>query len=376
MNSVRIVRTSVVAAMAAQLAFMAIPSAAVAEEGHEGREHGEWKFAVSDDSRASGGAAAKNNGVSVVVMSAIAKDIAAQGVDFVLFPGDMVTGETNDSVALDSMLKTWKSVMAPVYDAGIPVYVTRGNHEYNPGANGAANPVDPSKGPFLAEFSSLPQNGPSGEQGFTWSLTHKNAKIIGFDQYIGRSASYNNGLYAPGSNHGQAMNPWVVDEITKSRKDVNFVIAHEQMWPSISHSDCLANDPDSRDALVHALGTHHGVYLAGHDHMYVRGYMTNDAGDKVPSFVVGTGGGGNYDYTPFDAVKAGYTGTDRYVVEKTLSSSANPTFGYLLVTVHADGTFSAEFRGFQFVLWNDPTNVSLTPWSVWDSFRSTSMLKH
>jgi hypothetical protein len=308
-------------------------------------------------------------------MSAIAKDIAAHGVDFVLFPGDMVTGETNDSAALQSMLQTWKAAMAPVYDAGIPVYVVRGNHEYDTLANGAANPVDPSSAPFLAEFSYLPQNGPGAEKGFTWSFTHKNVKVVGFDEYSNRSASYDNHRYAPGSNHGQAMNPWVLDEINHSKKPINFAIAHEQMWPTTSHSDCLANDPDSRDALVHALGTHNGAYFTGHDHMFVRGYMTNDLGDKVPSLVVGAAGGGNYDYKPFDAVAAGYTGPDRYVVEKTISSSSNPTFGYLIVTVHPNDTWTAEFRGFQFLYWNDPTNVSLTPWSVWDTFTSASMVK-
>jgi hypothetical protein len=200
-------------------------------------------------------------------------------------------------------------------------------------------------------------------------------KVIGFDQYSNRWASYDNRQYAPGSNRGQAMSSWVLDEIESSRKPLNIVIAHEQMWPTASHPDCLANDPDSRDALVHALGLHNGAYFAGHDHMFVRGYMTNDLGDRVPSYVVGTGGGGNYDYEPFDVVSAGYTGPDRYVVEKTISSKTSPTFGYLLVTVHPDNTFTAQFRGFRFLVWNDPSNVSLTQWSVLDSSSTSSSAK-
>ncbi|MCG6537643.1 MAG: hypothetical protein L7F78_23745, partial [Syntrophales bacterium LBB04] len=77
-----------------------------------------FKFAVTDDSRAAGGGStlptppggagfgqsnlAQNNGDSTAVMAAIAKDIAAQGVDFVLFPGDMITGEDNDPTHLSS----------------------------------------------------------------------------------------------------------------------------------------------------------------------------------------------------------------------------------------------------------------------------------
>jgi len=332
-----------------------------------------FKFAVTNDSRAAGADAAKNNGVSMVVLDAIAKDIAAQGVDFVLFPGDMVSGETDTSTDLSSMLDTWKATMGPVYNAGIPVYVTRGNHEYNTPASGARNPLDPSHAPFLAHFS-MPANGPASESGMTYSFTWKNAKIIAFDQYAGRTDAYNNTLYAPGSNKGQAMNSWVLDQINNSTSGMNFVMAHEQIFPTKSHPDCLANDPDSRDALVHALGTHNGTYLSGHDHMYIRGTMTNAGGDKVPAFTVGTAGAGNYDYAAYDVAKAGYTGSDTYSVQKVFSSRANPIFGYLLITVYSDNTWSGEFRGFQFNHWNDATDVSLTPITVTDSFTSSSML--
>ena len=333
-----------------------------------------FRFAMTDDSRASGGKAAQNNGVSTVVLEAIAKDIAsqnaAQKIDFLLFPGDMVTGETNDSTALGSMMDTWMTAMAPVYNANIPIFTTRGNHEYNPMANGASNPADPSLATYKAHFP-MPADGPPGEVGLTYSFTHKNAKFIVFDAYAGRTTTFNNSLYAAGSNKGQVMNSWVIDQIDNSTAGVNFAMAHEQMWPSKSHTDCLANDPDSRDALLHALGTHNGTYLAGHDHMYVRGIMTNGSGDKVPSFVVGSGGGGNYDYAAFTGSNYNYTGTANYTVQKSISNSANPTFGYMLVTVYSDNTWSALFRGFQFNKWNDAIDVSLTPITVLDSFKNT-----
>jgi hypothetical protein len=262
-----------------------------------------------------------------------------------------------------------------VYNAGIPVYTTRGNHEYVPLARGAANPVDPSLASYRAHFPLPPAAATpaGGEQGLTYSFTYKNAKFVAFDAYAGRGAAFDNTLYASGSNRGQMMNSWVLDQVNNSTAGVTFVMAHEQMWPSVTHPDCLANDPDSRDALVQALGRHHGTYLAGHDHMYVRGTMTNGSGDKAPSFVVGTGGGGNYDYAALDAVARGYAGTARFSVQKTLSSSANPTFGYLLITVYSDSSWGAEFRGFQFNKWNDATDASLTPVAVLDSFKSSEL---
>ena len=353
-----------------------------------------FRFAVTDDSRASGGGAltpgttagfgngnlVQNNGVSSLVMSTIAKDIAAQNavqkVDFLLFPGDMITGEDQSSDHLSSEMDTWIAAMQPVYAANIPVYTTRGNHEYSyTSALGALNPLDPSLLTYKAHFpltaSLLSPTGP--ENGLTYSFTYKNAKIVAFDQYANRTAAFDNTKYAPGSNAGQMMNSWVLDQVNNSTAGVNFVMAHEQMWPSASHPDCLANDPDSRDALVHALGTHNGSYLAGHDHMFVRGTMINGS-DKVPSLVVGTGGGGNYNYGSFDVVAAGYTGASRYDVQKSISNSANPNFGYLMVTVYTDNTWSAEFRGFQFNKWNDPTDISLTPFAVQDSFKNKDIL--
>lgn len=350
-----------------------------------------FKFAVTDDSRAASGATGTrngdSNGAAALVVNTIAKDIVAQNavstIDFVLFPGDMVSGYTT-SVTLSSELDTWKTAMAPVYNANIPLYTTRGNHEYDDLGPGAANPADPSRLTYLVHFV-MPTNGPTtspttslSEVGLTWSFTHKNAKFIGFDMYSGRTVSFDNTKYAPGSNSGQMMNPWVLNEVNNSTSGVNFVMGHEMMWPTTSHPDCLANDPDSRDALVHAMGVHNGTYFAGHNHMFVRGVMNNDKGDKIPAFTVGTGGGGNYDYAVYDVVGAGYTGPDTYTVQKTISSSANPYFGWLLVTVYSDNTWSAEFRGFQFNSWNStatPADLSVTPITVMDSFTSSSMLK-
>lgn len=336
-----------------------------------------FRFAVTDDSRASGSAAAQSNGVATVVLDAIAKDIVAQNaiskVDLVLFPGDLISG-ANDAAAISSMLDTWQSAMSTIYSANIPIYTTRGNHEYSPQVNGASNPVDPSLTTFKSHFPlSANISSPVGsDNGLTYSFTYKNAKFIAFDDYALRTPAFNNTLFAPGVNKGEMMNSWVLDQINTSTAGVNFVMSHEMMWPSASHRDCLANDPDSRDALVHALSKHNGVYLAGHDHMYVRGtMMTGTGGDRVPSFVVGTAGGGNYDYAPFDVMANGYSGPYNFNVLKTISSSTNPTFGYLLITVYSNNTWKAQFRGFKFNNWNDATDISLTPVTVMDSFNSS-----
>jgi len=332
-----------------------------------------FRFAVTDDSRSTGGESARyRNGVSTVVLGAIAKDVTEQRVDFLLFPGDMVLGRTNDTALLGAMFDEWQTTMAPVYQAGIPIYTTRGNHEYNALLKGKRNPEDPSRKPYLAHFP-MPKNGPMGEEGLTYSFSHKNAKIIAFDNYAGRTETFDSTDFARGSNKGQMMNPWVLDQVNTSTAGVTFVMAHEMLAPSASHSDCMANDPYSRDLLVHALGTHHGAYFSGHDHLYLRGVVTNAEGDTVPSLVVGTAGAPQYDYRPFDAAANGYEGLTRIKGQKVIGSKEDPVFGYLLVTVYTDNSWSADFRGFRFVKPADPQGVALTPITVMDSFRSSDL---
>ena len=329
----------------------------------------DWKFVLTDDSRASGGSNFKNNGVSTAAMEVIAKAIANEpGVELVIFPGDMVLGGSSapDAAALKSELDTWKTTMKPVYDKHIPVYVTRGNHEFY---SGRPRTTDISAQPFKDLFGN-PNNGPEGEQGLTFSFTHKNATFIGFDQYIHRAASYNPKLYAPGSNQGQCMDNFVIQAIKNSTSPINFAFAHEMLTSTQSHPDSMANDPNSRDALVAALAAHNGAYLCGHDHMYRRADVSVGTGNVV-ELTVGAAGGGNYEYGVFDDRAAGYSGPYTHKDLVRITDKKAPTFGYLLVTVHDDNSWTGEFKGFQFPNWssNDPSVI--TPITIQDTFTVT-----
>jgi hypothetical protein len=55
---------------------------------------------------------------------------------------------------------------------------------------------------------------------------------------------------------------------------------------------------------------------------------------------------GNYNYAPMSA--SGYTGPDTFTVDKNCGSSSNPYFGYLLVTVNDNNTWTGEFKAFQY----------------------------
>lgn len=323
-----------------------------------------WKFAVLDDSRAKDW---DNNGFGVAAntLGILVNDIKSQSVDLVIFPGDMATGETNNTTSLSQQLDSWKSIMKPLSDAGVAIYTIRGNHEYNPLKNGMKNAMDPSNSTYRSHFP-LAKNATSPDGGFTYSFTHKNVRFIGFDQYIDRTTSFNNTLYAPHSNKGQMMESWVLAQINNSTSPLNFAFGHEMLFSSKSHPDCMANDPDSRDALVAVLGTHNGTYLCGHDHMYLRGIASDGKGQTVPELIVGTAGGGNYDYAPFNTT--GYTGPDTFNVSKVLGNSSKPYFGYVLITVNDNNTWTSEFKGFQYDTYAKGKPHNAEPIQTMDSF--------
>ncbi len=315
-----------------------------------------WKFAVLADCDIIDKDDNVSLGSTADVLGKLANDLKHQDIDFIIFCGDLAERENHDS--LDDILTQWKSQMKPLYDSGIAVYTVRGNHErYD-------NQGSDSTDPYLSHFP-LAINATSPDGGYTYEFTHKNAKFIGFDQYINRKPTFGNYLYFSHSNEGEMMNPWVISQINNSTSPLNFAFAHEPLFPSQSHPDCMANDPDSRDALVTALGTHHGAYFSGHDHMYLRGIASDGKGDSVPEFVVGTAGSPIYNYAPYETL--GYTGADSFSVEKVYGNSNRRIYGYLLVTVFDNNTWSGQFRGYEYNIAG--ANKNLT---VLDSFELTN----
>ena len=78
-----------------------------------------WKFIVTCDSRGS------TNGINPIILSELASEIVGQGVDFVLFPGDLVSGYSATGPSeFEAHLRTWVEVTKPVYDSDIAVFLT------------------------------------------------------------------------------------------------------------------------------------------------------------------------------------------------------------------------------------------------------------
>ena len=224
-----------------------------------------WKFIVTGDSRGS------DNGVSATILSEIAAEIVSQNVDFVLFPGDLVTGSSTPAT-LESQLTTWRTTMQPVYDAGIDVYVVRGNHDT--GSVTAWNNV----------FPELPDNGPTGEENLTYSVAHKNAFVLALDQYV--------------SSH-RVNQRWVDAQLSANVNPHVFAFGHEPAF-SVGHADCLDDYPNDRDAFWTSLEDAGGrTYFTGHDHFYDHTRVDDDGDpdNDLHQLIVGTAGAPLYTWS-------------------------------------------------------------------------------
>jgi Calcineurin-like phosphoesterase len=232
-----------------------------------------WKFIVCGDSRG------KDNGVNTEILGPLAQQIAKTGADLVLFTGDSMTGSLLQSTS-KKYLDQWRAAMTPVYKAGIKVYPIAGNHEwiyYN------------LPEVWRKEFPELPDNGPKGEEKMTYSFTHKNALVIGLDQYSGHRHEVDQ----------KWLNKQLAARDAKAQPHV-FVFGHEPAYAAL-HADCMDNDEQARDAFIQSLVYAGGrFYFCGHDHFYdhaeIRGFLRNNQPVAFHQLIAGTAGAPVYHW--------------------------------------------------------------------------------
>ncbi len=259
-----------------------------------------WKFIATCDSRGS------DNGVNTVILGELATEMVNQEVDFVLFAGDLVTGSPNQAV-LESQLTTWRDTMAAVYDANIAVYCVRGNHDCS-GDNGV------SIAAWNNIFPELPDNGPAGEVNLTYSVAHKNAFIVGFDQYI------------DGQRH-RVNQTWFDEQSAANSNPHVFVFGHEPAFKA-KHLDCLDDYPTERDKFWFGIERAGGrAYFCGHDHFYDHARVDNDdePNNDIHQYIVGTAGAPLYDWL------GNYDGDNSYYVVENVDHVKQ--YGYVLCEV-------------------------------------------
>lgn len=259
-----------------------------------------WRFAVVGDTHVP----------SSSIVGEMAVAMASDGVKLVLFPGDIVqSGKAASAADTTTQLSTWKSLVAPLYDAGIGVYPIRGNHE-----NDSPLSVDTWNAAFSGS-SLLPNNGPIGEDNLSYSFIYKNALFVGLDEYV---------------NIHRVNQPWLDQQLASNATRPHFfVFGHEPAF-KVFHTDNLDDYVNERDAFWASLAKV-GVkaYFSGHDHFFDAARIDDgdgNADNDVYQVVVGTGGGPLFDqYNYFNG-----SANSKYIPTSLSHLMVN---GYLVVEV-------------------------------------------
>lgn len=264
-----------------------------------------WRFVITGDSRSVD--ETTYNGVNAPILGELATAIANENPAFVLFTGDLVYKGGDTSFA------AWKSVMAPVYSAGIPIYPVRGNHDTEKGVPASVHTQ------WDAAFGAgIPDNGPAGETNLTYSFSYKNAFMVGLDQYM------------PGQQQ-RVNQSWLDQQFAANTLPFVFVFSHDPVFQvnKKTHPDTPDDYLANRDTFWNSVAGEGGrTYFAGHDHFYDHARIDDHDGNPnndLHQFVVGTAG------APLSTATAVYDGVNSNWTPIAISHESQ--YGYVVVDI-------------------------------------------
>jgi hypothetical protein len=228
------------------------------------------RFAVVGDTRGTDSEAINEDVFTQIIDSTLKADPPVQ---FVVVPGDLVTGSEFDPIVLMEFAR-WRQLAAPWYQSemlGLKVYPVPGNHDLSN--------VIFYGGPWRIAFPELPTNGPAGEKKLTYS----------FD--IGPCHLTVINTSSPVFGHRTNLD-WLEQDLAASDAPVKLVFGHEPAFPKAGHI-CSSLDafPDLQKQFWKILADN-GVqaYFCGHEHTY-----DHWASDGVHQIITGGGGApGNF----------------------------------------------------------------------------------
>jgi len=240
-----------------------------------------WRFVVTADCRSD--SSSDNNGVNVPILTEIVREIMDANAEFVLFAGDLVIG-TSDQSDLESQFMTWRNTAQPLYQAGIGVYIVRGNHDegsYPSGIDAWNNVFKfvPSPRGGGIDYG-LPKNGPPGELNLTYSVTHKNVFALALDQ-----------CRTPNHSKNYVHQTWIDQQLAANTQPHVFAFGHFTCFKMIW--DSVGDHPTERDLFWQSLkNTGSRAYFCGHEHFYNHSRADDDAypNNDLHQVVVGSAG--------------------------------------------------------------------------------------
>jgi Icc-related predicted phosphoesterase len=310
-----------------------------------------WKFAVFCDSRHSY-TGVDDSGTTYGISPYFANVALAlsreKGIDFVLFPGDIFRGKkpAMTGAEMAEALDHWSSLMQPVYDAGIPLYAIRGNHD----AYEVSDPDGPNGNAVTIWRNFMPLPGPStnpiiqdsgNQSGLTYAFMHKGSLFIGLDEYV-----------VPGDYDHE----FLASQLKKYARH-QFVFTHAPLW---NYKADELGPADLADDL--AMGNV-DLFFCGHIHSYQR---IKENGYRFQELIVGTAGAPQDDAPTIDPTGDGYVYDPDLTVLSYAGGPRIERFGYAVITVNNDGSISSTMK-----FLDDPTS----PTSAVSEFDTFTMSK-
>ena len=194
---------------------------------------------------------------SPAITTDIVNDIISQHATIVFTAGDEVAGVYNLYTDFAAQLTYYKTIVStPLSNAGIAFYPIPGNHEYKNDSSGNWGDTLPT---WNTAFPSLPQNGPSGEVGGTYSVAYKNSLFILLDEY------------ATGFGTNTKVNQTWLNSINAGiQRQHLFIFGHSPAFQIDTYTaDTLGQTPSLRDAFWSSLeNAKADIYFCGHLHKF------------------------------------------------------------------------------------------------------------
>lgn len=268
----------------------AIMERAIAASAESGQA---WKFGVMADSQWTNANDPDSPAYCAVnIIQALNQQFINHGVKFVVQVGDLCDKESwtvtsaagySDPFGYAGGTKNVRTLQyrawaaQSLYDAGIPFFPVRGNHEASQAAANEIPSLFPQTtgGGLIGDVSNIIPSSISGLTGLSYAFDCGNVRIVLIDQFTRRDGT------ASDNNAGTLDQVSWVDSVLASRPSGMhaFVMGHKNLVGG-NHTDCLfgadpGKNPTQRDAFISSLQANKvGFYLGGHDHMHLRSIIS------------------------------------------------------------------------------------------------------
>lgn len=281
-----------------------------------------FRFAVFCDGRNSiGGSETNVEGVNRAVFIPLLNQAYVQGAEFIVFPGDLVSGSTTAPEELERQFRSWKRITAPV-GCRIPIYEGIGNHDLTRHYIGEASgndyftPRGQDAGEVIfAKHFVNPENGPDPADP---DYPPYRENVYSFDWGNSHFTVLNSNYFEKGSGANVANQPgqlqgafrdeqleWLENDLRSARQKGRkhlFVFSHEPAFPNGGHvKDAMwwkGEKPEMieiRNRFWKTLCRYHVLAVFhGDEHNYSRTLIDSriDPSFDIPIWQIITGGGG------------------------------------------------------------------------------------